>query len=104
MPRPSDALPRAPARRRRPDRRRHQSPGRPSSRSGALFFALITSPHNDTLTEVRKLAGRKWRDKLGEFVAEGEDLIAAAEAAGWPASMPPPGRGSAPGGGGGAAR
>jgi RNA methyltransferase, TrmH family len=48
---------------------------------------LITSPHNDNLTQVRKLAGRKWRDKLGEFVAEGEDLIAAAEAAGWPASM-----------------
>src|SRR4051812_35710312 len=87
MPRPSDALPRAPARRRRPDRRRHHSPGRPSSRSGALFFALITSPHNDNLTQVRKLAGRKWRDKLGEFVAEGEDLIAAADAAGWVPSM-----------------
>ena len=39
---------------------------------------MITSPHNDNLTQVRKLAGRKWRDKLGEFVAEGEDLIAAA--------------------------
>jgi len=48
---------------------------------------LITSPHNDNLTQVRKLAGRKWRDKMGEFVAEGEDLIEAAEAAGWPASM-----------------
>jgi TrmH family RNA methyltransferase len=48
---------------------------------------MITSPHNDNLTQVRKLAGRKWRDKLGEFVAEGEDLIAAAEAAGWPASL-----------------
>jgi TrmH family RNA methyltransferase len=48
---------------------------------------VITSPHNDNLTQVRKLAGRKWRDKLGEFVAEGEDLIAAAEAAGWPASL-----------------
>jgi RNA methyltransferase, TrmH family len=44
---------------------------------------LITSPHNDNLTQVRKLAGRKWRDKLREFVAEGEDLIDAAEAAGW---------------------
>src|SRR3954467_5425895 len=83
MPRPSDALPRAPARRRRPDRRRHRSPGRPSERSGALFFAVITSPHNDNLTQVRKLAGRKWRDKLGEFVAEGEDLLDAADAAGW---------------------
>ena len=38
----------------------------------------ITSPHNDQLKEIRKLAGRKWRDKLREFVAEGEDLLAAA--------------------------
>ncbi len=48
---------------------------------------MITSPHNENLTQVRKLAGRKWRDKLGEFVAEGEDLIEAAEAAGWHPSM-----------------
>ncbi len=48
---------------------------------------MITSPHNENLTQVRKLAGRKWRDKLGEFVAEGEDLLAAAEAAGWRPSM-----------------
>ena len=46
----------------------------------------ITSPHNEALKEVRKLAGRRWRDKLGEFVAEGEDLLAAADAAGWHAS------------------
>src|SRR3954447_22441034 len=43
----------------------------------------ITSPNNETLKEVRKLAGRKWRDKLSRFVAEGEDLVDAAEAAGW---------------------
>jgi RNA methyltransferase, TrmH family len=43
----------------------------------------ITSPHNEQLKEIRKLAGRKWRDKLREFVAEGEDLLDAAEAAGW---------------------
>ena len=43
----------------------------------------ITSPHNEQLKEVRKLAGRKWRDKLRQFVAEGEDLIEAAERAGW---------------------
>jgi RNA methyltransferase, TrmH family len=43
----------------------------------------ITSPHNDQLKEIRKLAGRKWRDKLRAFVAEGEDLLAAADAAGW---------------------
>lgn len=43
----------------------------------------ISSPHNDQLKEIRKLAGRKWRDKLRQFVAEGEDLLAAADAAGW---------------------
>jgi TrmH family RNA methyltransferase len=43
----------------------------------------ITSPNNEQLKEVRKLAGRKWRDKLRQFVAEGEDLLDAAEAAGW---------------------
>jgi RNA methyltransferase, TrmH family len=43
----------------------------------------ITSPHNESLKEVRKLAGRKWRDKTRSFVAEGEDLIDAARAAGW---------------------
>jgi TrmH family RNA methyltransferase len=43
----------------------------------------ITSPHNEIVTEVRKLAGRRWRDKLQRFVAEGEDLLAAADAAGW---------------------
>src|SRR3954447_7685746 len=43
----------------------------------------ITSPQNEALKEVRKLTGRRWRDKLGEFVAEGEDLVDAAAAAGW---------------------
>jgi RNA methyltransferase, TrmH family len=43
----------------------------------------ITSPQNELLKEIRKLAGRKWRDKLRQFVAEGEDLLAAADAAGW---------------------
>jgi RNA methyltransferase, TrmH family len=43
----------------------------------------ITSPNNEQLKQVRKLAGRKWRDKTRTFVAEGEDLIAAAAAAGW---------------------
>src|SRR5215213_2412773 len=43
----------------------------------------ITSPHNEHLKEIRKLAGRKWRDKLRQFVAEGEDLIEAAARAGW---------------------
>jgi RNA methyltransferase, TrmH family len=44
---------------------------------------IITSPHNEALKEVRKLHGRRWRDKLASFVAEGEDLLAAADAAGW---------------------
>ena len=44
---------------------------------------MITSPQNEVVVEVRKLAGRKWRDKLQRFVAEGEDLVQAAEAAGW---------------------
>jgi TrmH family RNA methyltransferase len=43
---------------------------------------MITSPRNETLKLVRKLHGRRWRDKLGLFVAEGEDLIDAALEAG----------------------
>ncbi|HEV8152312.1 MAG TPA: RNA methyltransferase, partial [Solirubrobacteraceae bacterium] len=42
---------------------------------------MITSPHNPKLKDLRRLARR--RD--GRFLAEGEDLLAAAEAAGWPA-------------------
>ncbi len=46
----------------------------------------ITSPHNERLKEIRKLNQRKrWRERSGRFVAEGEDLLAAADAAGWPA-------------------
>jgi TrmH family RNA methyltransferase len=48
---------------------------------------LITSPHNEQLKEIRKLAGRKWRDKLQRFVAEGEDLVDAASAAGYDALL-----------------
>ena len=40
---------------------------------------MITSPHNDKLKTLRRLQRR--RD--GRFVAEGEDLLAAADAAGW---------------------
>jgi TrmH family RNA methyltransferase len=43
----------------------------------------ITSPHNEKLKEIRKLARRRERDARGRFVAEGEDLVAAAAAAGW---------------------
>jgi len=46
----------------------------------------ITSPHNDKLKTVRKLRQRRRdRERLGQFVAEGEDLLAAADAAGWEA-------------------
>jgi TrmH family RNA methyltransferase len=44
---------------------------------------MITSADNDKLKTIRKLHDRSWRDKLGLFVAEGEDLVDAAAAAGW---------------------
>jgi TrmH family RNA methyltransferase len=44
----------------------------------------ITSPHNDKLKEIRRLNSRRRdREHFGRFVAEGEDLLAAADAAGW---------------------
>ena len=43
---------------------------------------MITSPRNETLKLVRKLHSRRWRDKLGLFVAEGEDLVDAGLEAG----------------------
>ena len=42
----------------------------------------ITSPHNDKLKEIRKLQKRRPHPP-GRFVAEGEDLLAAADEAGW---------------------
>jgi RNA methyltransferase, TrmH family len=45
----------------------------------------ITGQHNRKLKEIRKLRQRRrWRERSGRFVAEGEDLLAAADAAGWP--------------------
>jgi TrmH family RNA methyltransferase len=44
---------------------------------------MIRSADNDKLKTIRKLATKSWRDKLGLFAAEGEDLVAAAEQAGW---------------------
>ncbi len=38
----------------------------------------ITSRDNDKLKLVRKLHERRWRDKLGLFLCEGEDLVEAA--------------------------
>ena len=46
----------------------------------------ITSTHNEKLIQIRKLQQRRrWRERAGRFVVEGEDLLAAADAAGWPA-------------------
>ena len=39
---------------------------------------MITSKDNEQLKTIRKLQDRRWRDKLGLFVAEGEDLVDAA--------------------------
>jgi TrmH family RNA methyltransferase len=47
-------------------------------------MAPITSTHNHQLKEIRKLrTRRRVREQAGRFVAEGEDLLAAADAAGW---------------------
>jgi TrmH family RNA methyltransferase len=44
---------------------------------------MITSKDNEQLKTIRKLAQRKHRDRMGLVVAEGEDLVAAAQAAGF---------------------
>ena len=44
---------------------------------------MITSRDNPKLKLVRKLETRRQRDKLAQFVAEGEDLVAAALEGGW---------------------
>ncbi|HET8976187.1 MAG TPA: RNA methyltransferase [Solirubrobacterales bacterium] len=43
---------------------------------------MITSPHNEKLKLVRRLGRRRSREADGLFVGEGEDLLAAARAAG----------------------
>jgi RNA methyltransferase, TrmH family len=43
---------------------------------------VITSRDNERLKLVRKLHDRRWRDKLGLFAVEGEDLVEAGLAAG----------------------
>jgi TrmH family RNA methyltransferase len=42
---------------------------------GALFVPVITSADNEKLKTIRKLHQKRWRAKLGLFVAEGEDLV-----------------------------
>jgi len=44
----------------------------------------ITSPQNPQLKSVRRLQSKRERARSGMFLAEGEDLIAAARKAGWP--------------------
>jgi TrmH family RNA methyltransferase len=44
---------------------------------------VIRSPDNQKLKTIRKLRDKRWREKLGLFTAEGEDLVEAAERAGW---------------------
>ena len=45
---------------------------------------MITSPHNAKLKEIRKLRQRRrWRERSGRFVAEGEDLLTVADGHGW---------------------
>jgi TrmH family RNA methyltransferase len=44
---------------------------------------MISSPDNRHLKELRKLGRQAGRTRAGRFAAEGEDLLAAAAAAGW---------------------
>jgi RNA methyltransferase, TrmH family len=44
---------------------------------------MITSAHNEQLKTIRKLQEKKHRERSGLFAAEGEDLVDAAQAAGW---------------------
>jgi TrmH family RNA methyltransferase len=44
---------------------------------------VITSQHNERLKAVRKLRDKRERDRTGLFVAEGEDVLEAADVAGW---------------------
>jgi TrmH family RNA methyltransferase len=72
----------------RSDSSRHQAhEGAASTGNGALSFApsnttnnVITSHQNPLLKDIRRVGARKER---GRFVAEGEDLLAAADGAGW---------------------
>ena len=43
---------------------------------------MITSANNEKLKQIRKLRSHRERERSGLFVAEGEDLVAAAQAAG----------------------
>ena len=63
-------------------RRPRSSPEWTSTAPGWSGSMTITSRDNEKLKLVRKLHARRWRDKLGLFVCEGEDLVEAALGAG----------------------
>jgi TrmH family RNA methyltransferase len=48
---------------------------------------VIRSADNDKLKTIRKLGDKRWREKLGLFTAEGEDLVDAAARANWPTAF-----------------
>jgi TrmH family RNA methyltransferase len=48
---------------------------------------VITSPDNRQLKLIRKLHDKRHREREDLFVAEGEDLVGAASAAGWEAEL-----------------
>ncbi len=48
-------------------------------------MTTISSPHNPRLKALKRLATRRGREQSGRFAVEGEDLLAAARAAGRPA-------------------
>ena len=62
-----------------------EPPGRPSCQDGALFRSTttITSPHNERSRRSASSPAASGATRCGSFVAEGEDLIAAAARAGW---------------------
>ena len=47
-------------------------------RKGSLLFSdmIITSEHNEAVSEVKKLLDKKYRKLLGKYVIEGERLVA----------------------------
>ena len=47
-----------------------------------MTSTAITSPHNPQLKELRRLQRRRERERTRHFLAEGEDLVAAARVAG----------------------
>ena len=67
-------------------RRRHHRRSGAASLGTAPFFVsrpVITSHHNPKLQLLRRLQTGRERRRTGLFAAEGEDLLAAADAAGW---------------------